>query len=86
MLELPIQGEAALLPVVAEQRGYVLEGLIGFCRIVGLPRWLSGKESTSNAGDTDSIPESGRSPGVENGNLFLYSCLGNPWTEESGGL
>ena len=65
---------------------YVLEGLIGFCRIVGLPRWLSGKESTSNAGDTDSTPESGRSPGVENGNLLQYSCLGNPWTKESGGL
>ena len=31
-----------------------------------------------NAGDTsgrDSIPRSGRSPGVGNGNPFLYSCL-----------
>ena len=35
----------------------------------------------ANAGDirdTGSIPESGRSPGEENGNPFQYSCLGNP--------
>ena len=30
---------------------------------VGLLQWLSGKESTCNAGDTGSIPGSGRSPG-----------------------
>ena len=44
--------------------------------------WLSGKESTSNAGDvardTVSIPGSGRSPGGGNGNPLQYSCLGNP--------
>ena len=28
----------------------------------GLPWWFSGKESTSNAGEVDSIPESGRFP------------------------
>ena len=47
---------------------------------IGLPRWLSGKESTCNAGDTgdiDSIPGSGRSPGVGNGNQFQYPCLKN---------
>ena len=27
--------------------------------------------------DLSSIPELGRSPGVENGNLLLYSCLEN---------
>ena len=46
----------------------------------GLPRWLSGKESTCNAGDTgdmDSIPGSGRSPGVGNGNPLQYPCLEN---------
>ena len=26
----------------------------------------------------DSIPESGRSPGEDNGNPLQYSCLGNP--------
>ena len=35
------------------------------------------KNPPDNARDTDSIPESGRSPGVGNGNLFQYSCLGN---------
>ena len=28
--------------------------------------------------DAGSIPGSVRSPGVENGNLLQYSCLGNP--------
>ena len=36
----------------------------------------------ANAGDArrdvGSIPESGRSPGVGNGNLLQYSCLGSP--------
>ena len=41
---------------------------------------------SANAEDADSIPESGRSPGGENGNPLQHSCLGNPWTEESGGL
>ena len=38
------------------------------------------KNSPSNAGEADlgSIPGSGRSPGVENGNPLQYSCLGNP--------
>ena len=44
----------------------------------GLPRWLSGKESTCDAGDSGLIPGSERSPGVGNGNPLQYSCLGNP--------
>ena len=31
-----------------------------------------------DAGDSGSIPESGRSPGGGNGNPFQYSCRGNP--------
>ena len=42
------------------------------------PRWLSGKESTCNAGDSGSIPELGRSLGEGIGNPLQYSCLGNP--------
>ena len=38
----------------------------------------NGKESAYNAGDPDSIPGSGRSPGEGNGNSLQYSCLGNP--------
>ena len=44
----------------------------------GLPRWLSCKESTCNAGDPGSIPGSGRSPGKGNGNPLQDSCLENP--------
>ena len=49
--------------------------------ILGLPRWLSGKESACNAGnarDADSIPGSGRSPEGGNGNPLQYSCMENP--------
>ena len=43
-----------------------------------LPRWLSGKESTCNAGDLSSVPGSGRSSEEGNGNPLQYSCLGDP--------
>ena len=36
-----------------------------------------GKASAHNAGDPDSIPGWGRSPGEGNGNLLQYSCLEN---------
>ena len=48
---------------------------------VGLPWWLSGKESTCNAGvngDASSIPGLGQSPGGGNGNPLQYSFLENP--------
>ena len=48
------------------------------------------KNLPANAGDardTGSIPESGRSPGVGNGNPLQYSCLENPMDRgEPGGL
>ena len=34
--------------------------------------------SAGDAGDADSIPGSGRSPGGGNGNSLQYSCLENP--------
>ena len=37
-----------------------------------------GKDSACNAGDTGSIPGSGRSPAEGNGNPLQYSCLENP--------
>ena len=37
-----------------------------------------GEESACNAGGTNSIPESGRSPGGGHGNPLQYSCLENP--------
>ena len=48
---------------------------------MGLPWWLSGKESTCNAGvtgDEGLIPGSGRSLGEGHGNPLQYSCLENP--------
>ena len=47
------------------------------------------KTLPANAGDMRDpglIPGSGRSPGGEYGNPLQYSCLGNPLTEEPGGL
>ena len=35
------------------------------------------KNSSANAGDAGSIPGSGGSPGIGNGNSLHYSCLGN---------
>ena len=47
-------------------------------QFLGLPRWLSSKESTCSAGDTVLVPGSGRSPGGGNGNPLQYSCWDNP--------
>ena len=44
----------------------------------GLPQWLNGKESACNAGDTGSIPGSGRSPGGGYSNSLQYSCQEHP--------
>ena len=43
----------------------------------GFPDDSDGKESAANAGDSDLIPGSGRSPREGNGNLLQYSCLEN---------
>ena len=46
--------------------------------VIGLPRWLSGKESSCNAvdaGDDGLIPGLERSPGEGHGNLLQYFCL-----------
>ena len=52
--------------------------LQGGTLIIGLPQWLSGKESTCNAGDAGSTPGLGRSAGEVNGNSLQYSCLEDP--------
>ena len=44
----------------------------------GFPGGSAGKQFAYNAGDRGSIPGSGRSPGVGNGNPLHYSCLENP--------
>ena len=44
------------------------------------------KNPPANTGDAGLIPGLGRSPGGGNGSSLHYSCLGNPVTEEPGGL
>ena len=44
---------------------------------IGLPRWLSDKESTCQGGGVSLIPGSARSPREGNGNPLQYSCLEN---------
>ena len=44
------------------------------------------KNLPANAGDAGLIPGLWRSPREGNGNPLQYSRLGNPWTEEPGGL
>ena len=52
----------------------------------GLPRWLSGKESTRQARDKGSIHRSGKSPGEGNSNPLQYLAWEIPWTDELGRL
>ena len=57
--------------------------------ILGLPHWLSGKESASTvgaAGAACSIPGSGRSPGGGMATHFSILAWRIPWTEEPGRL
>jgi len=42
---------------------------------MGFPDGSDSKEYTCNAGDSSSIPESGKSPREGNGNPLQYSCL-----------
>ena len=44
------------------------------------------KNLPASAGDTGSIPGSGKSPREGNSTPCQDSCLEIPWTEESGGL
>ena len=53
---------------------------------LGFPGGSDGQESACNAGDLGLISGLRRSPGERNGYQLWYSCLGDPWTEEPGGL
>ena len=50
-----------------------------------LPRWLSGKESTCQAGDVGSILGLGRSPGEMAAHSIILAWE-IPWTEKPGEL
>ena len=47
-------------------------------RAYGFSGGSVGKNPPANAGDSGSIPRSGRSPGEGSGNPLQYSCLENP--------
>ena len=64
------------------------KGMAAHSCILGLHRWLSGKEPTcqaEDARDMGSIPGLGRYPGEGNGYLLQYSCLENPMDREAWG-
>ena len=48
-----------------------------------LPGGSDGKESSCKAGDPNSIPRLGRSPGGVHGNPLQYSCLEDPHGQRS---
>ena len=53
---------------------------------MGFPGCSVGKESgcsTGDAGDTGSVPGSGRSPGGGHDNPLQYSCMENPRDREA---
>ena len=45
---------------------------------MGFPGGFVVKNPPANARDVASIPRSGRSPGIGNGNPLQYSCLEDP--------
>ena len=63
-----------------------LLSLDGSYLTMGLPWWLSGKESACSAGDPGSIPGSGRSPGEGNATHSSTLAWRIPWAEVLGGL
>ena len=68
------------LPEITQLVSYIGEIWIPAWLTVGLPWWLSGKESTCqcrSVRDAGLIPGLGRSPGGEHGNPLQYSCLEN---------
>ena len=56
---------------------FVLSLKCAFKFFTQFPDSSSSKDSACSAGDPDSIPGLGRSPGEGNGNPLQYSCLGN---------
>ena len=72
-------GAEATVEEVTSQPTAKWETVNSYC--LGLPWWLSGKETACNAGvsgDAGLIPGSGRCLGGGHGNPLQYSCLENP--------
>ena len=90
---LPFQAWSALASSLLPAPGFLLpltgpswSPLLPLPSLCGFPGGSGGKESASHAGDTGSIPGSGRSPG---GGMATHSSIlfwRIPWTEEPGRL
>ena len=65
-----------LLPVWSENHRNPTDSFSQACK--GFPGGSVVKNPPAIAGDVDSIPGSGRSPGIGNDNPLQYSCLENP--------
>ena len=65
---------------------YLLAGATEEENYLGLPQWLSGKESACSAGDAGLIPGSGRFPGEGKATLSSILAWEILWTESAGGL
>ena len=57
--------------------------LFKISNILGFQGGSDGKEFACNAGDLNSVPALGRSPGGWNDNPLQYSCLENPHGQRS---
>ena len=91
----PISSHPSFPPLVSIHLFYISVSLFLLFKQISsvpffrLPQWLSGKESTCNAGDAGDkrlIPGSGRSPGERNGNPLYILAWRIPQTEEPGRL
>ena len=54
-----------------------------YSRYLGFPGGALVKNPLASAGNAGLIPEPGKSSEEGNGNLFQYSCLGNPTDREA---
>ena len=68
---------------VLKSKDITLPTKIHIVKAMVFPWWLSGKESICQAGNSGSIPDSGRSPGEGNGTILAWEI---PWAEEPGGV
>ena len=68
---------------VLKSKDITLPTKIHIVKAMVFPWWLSGKESICQAGNSGSIPDSGRSPGEGIGTIHASEI---PWAEEPGGV
>ena len=80
------KGQGQVLPQDRRPGGSALLGRKVVMTLLkfGFPCGLAGKEFACNAGDLDSIPGLGRSPGEGNDNSLQYSHLENPMDKGAG--